>query len=162
MRKDILVAFALSSLLMITPLTGTAQENKLSGNLTEQPDIDVLVAQIRTVINDVLENYRHMPIISSLCDVILNLTWYPGNILYCVFLMGIIILLTITFFMAFLIFLVIPPNLLDLLIIFRNEYFINCPPANPFFDWPSKSLYTMFETEDNLTNTFDGCPCLQE
>ena len=161
MRKNILVAFALSSLLIIAPLSVIAQENKISSNLTEQPDIDGLVAQIRTVINEVLENYRHIPIISSLCNVILNLAWYPGNILYCIFLMGIIILLTIIFLLVFLIFLVIPPNLLDLLGIFENEHFRNCPPFTPFFDWPSKSIYTIIETKDNI-NSFDGCPCLQE
>ena len=158
MRKEILITFAIASLLLITPLTGIAQENKVSNNLIEQPDIDGLVAQIRTVANEILEKYGHIPIISSLCNMILNslnliVLWVICWVIYIIcflfipiiwfcFLMGLYIGQTILWY------------ILAVAMIIDSE----CPDL---FSPPIKSIYTMLNVDDN-TQSFDDCACLQE
>jgi len=163
MKKEILITILCTSLMLVTPFTSIAQENKVSNNLPEQPnDVDGLVVQIRTVVNDILVKYGHIPLVRSLCNMINNiLSWYPGNILYCILLF----ILAVPLASLLLIIGWWYRNLFYLVILILHEFDSNCPPKTPFFfDWSSsfQSIYTMLETKDNLTNTFDGCPCLQE
>ncbi|UCF49087.1 MAG: hypothetical protein JSU91_04875 [Thermoplasmatales archaeon] len=85
MNKPILIALCCASLMLVTPLTSVAQENTVSNNLPEQPnDVEGLVAQLRVVIDEILEKYGHIPMVSSLCDVIIKLDWFPGFIVYLI------------------------------------------------------------------------------
>ncbi len=163
MKKIILITILCASLMLITPLTSVAQENKISNNLSDKPDIDGLVVQIRTAVDEILQKYGHIPMVRSQCDVILNtLDWFPGNIVFCIILF----------------ILLIPLALLAMYFLGTgNDYYwqlfgalsfavawtldSNCPPGTPFFNWPFQTIYTMLETKFNI-NTFDDCPCLQE
>ena len=75
MKKYILIAMVFVSLMLITPFTVVARENKISSNLSEQPDIDGLVAQIRVVIDEILQKYGHIPMVSHICDKLDNITF---------------------------------------------------------------------------------------
>jgi hypothetical protein len=146
--------------MLVTPLTGVAQENTVSNNLPEQPnDVEGLVAQIRTVVDEILQRYGHIPMVSSLCNVILNS-------------LGLIVFWVICWVIFIICILFVP--VLWFCYLMGLDYFVEkifwnvllvadiidseCPDI---FSPPIKSLYTMLETKDNI-NTFDGCPCLQE
>jgi len=62
MKKEILIACICIILILITPFTVVAEENKITSNIVEEPDVDGLVDQIRFVINEILQNYGHLPI----------------------------------------------------------------------------------------------------
>ena len=55
MKKPILITLLCTCLMLVTPLVGVAQENKISNNPSEQPDIDGLVSHLRVVIDEILE-----------------------------------------------------------------------------------------------------------
>ena len=160
MKREILITLCCASLMLVTPLVGVAQENTVSSNLPEQPDdVEGLVAQIRTVIDEILQRYGHIPMVSSLCNVIQNA-------------LGLIVLWVICWVIFIICLLFIPVVWLFILLgldyIWQNIMWTilgvamildsECPDI---FSPPIKSLYTMLETKDNI-NTFDGCPCLQE
>ena len=169
MKKTILITLCCASLMLVTPLVGVAQQNQVSNNLPEQPnDVEGLVAQIRVVIDEILQRYGDIPMVRSLCNLIIKLDWFPGIIVSCIFLWMI--------FISSMVILGKIDNILyglniniSLLRIFLVPFLIlasilnnNCPPSTPiFWDWSFKSLYTLSETKDSI-NTFDGCPCLQE
>ena len=163
MKKHILIAFVCASLILITPFTVVAQENKISSNLTEQPDIEGLVAQLRVVIDEILQKYGHIPMVANLCNMILDLSDLIGKILYCIAL----IIIFIPFAILFLFFgLVLRLEQIGLAFgvyafITVMEYDLNCPPSTPFFDWPLKSIYILSDTND-IPNLVNDCPCLEE
>ena len=161
MKKEILVTLCCASLMLVTPFTTIAQENKVSDNLTDKPGIDSLVAQIRTVIDVISQKYSHIPMVRSLSNAIINLLG----------LIGLWILCTIIFIIAILL------GLIVVILIFFNfddvanyiaafvfailwELDSNCPDIWDFIP-PFKSLYHLSETKD-ITNLVKDCPCLQE
>lgn len=93
MKKEILITLYCAGLILVTPFTTIAQENKVSNNLTDKPDIDGMVAQIRDMIDEVLEKYRYLPMVNNLFDMIINTLNSFGLILYCISLIIIAILL---------------------------------------------------------------------
>ena len=66
--------------LSIQPSIATVQPK---GEIVVEPDVEGLVAQLRVVINKILQTYGHNPIIRSLCNMILDLTWFPGKNIIC-------------------------------------------------------------------------------
>jgi len=52
MKKYILITMFFVSLMLITPLTVVAQENKIKSIITENPVVDRFIAQINNRIND--------------------------------------------------------------------------------------------------------------
>ena len=163
MKKPILITLLCTGLMLVTPLSGVAQENKISNNISEQSNIEGLVAQITTVIDEILQRYRHIQVVKGLCNVVINSLGLIVDIIFCIILFIILILffllmLFITNIIGF-----IPYYLSSLVFALFLKYDNNCPPKTPFFfDWFSsfQSIYTMLETKDNLTQSFDGCPCL--
>ena len=162
MKKIILITILCASLMLITPLTSVAQENKISNNLSDKPDIDGLVVQIRTAVDEILQKYGHIPMVRSQCDVILNtLDWFPGNIVFCIFLILIILSLEILFFLLLRLDIASYTLWVILLILFSysSSY---CNPLNSFnINLSHQPIFTLSETNDS-TNQLDGCPCLQE
>ena len=162
MKKPILITLCCATLMLVTPLTSIAQENKVSSNLTDSPDIDGLVTQIRTVVDEILQKYSHIPIISSLCNIILNTLSLIGNVIICIFL----IMLAIPIFILYGVFKYLRLDIL-LVRITLAAVFIGmviydyCSPFNKFISkLPFQSLYTLSEPRD-ITNLARGCPCLQ-
>ena len=155
MKKEILITLCCASLMLVTPLTSIAQENTVSSNLPEQPnDVEGLVAQIRTVIDEILQRYGHIPMVRSLCNVILNTLGLLGDLTICI-----IIIITALLTMPFIWYSYFIHSLFILCLLVVDDY---CPPYNNLISKLSfQSIYTMLETKDNI-NTFDGCPCLQE
>jgi hypothetical protein len=164
MKKPILITFCCAGLMLVTPLVGVAQENTVSNNLSELPnDVEGLVAQIRTVVDEILQRYGHIPIIAKQCGIILNLLELVGYMIICIFL----IMLFIPVFILHTVFLLLRLEYLrQYMAMFTVGIglltYVFCPPYNEFISkLPFQSIYTMLETKDNI-NTFDGCPCLQD
>jgi len=132
MNKEILIASLFIGILLVTPFSVVARENTISTNLTEQPDLEGLVAQLRVVIDDILQKYGHIPIVNNLCNIILGISDIIGRMIYCIFLIIILIPLVILF-------LIFNENeevsysLMVFIFISASEYDLNCPPGNPFF-----------------------------
>jgi hypothetical protein len=163
MNKEILIASLFIGILLVTPFSVVARENTISTNLTEQPDLEGLVAQLRVVIDEILQKYGHIPIVNNLCNIILGISDIIGRMIYCIFLIIILIPLVI----LFLIFDVLENEevsytLMLYIFIAGAEYDLNCPPGNPFFwDWPFKLFYTLLGKND-ISELVNDCPCLQE
>jgi len=164
MKKEILITLLCAGMLLVTPLVGIAQENKISDSIPDMSDdVEGLIAKIRTVVNEVLEKYGHIPTVRGLCNVILNTLDSAGDMIICIFL----IMLFIPVFILHTVFLLLGfENLRQYMAMFTVGIglltYVFCPPYNEFISIPSfKFIYTMLETKDNI-NTFDGCPCLQE
>ena len=161
MKKHVLIAFAIASLLLITPLTGIAQENKVSSNLSEQPDINGLVSQLRVVIDEILEKYGHILMIRTLCNMILNSLGIIGLWLLCTFILIYVILFgLIALVLSFLNFNIVAEYIVAIVFVILLELDSNCPTIWDFIQ-PFKSLFTLSKTND-FTNLIENCPCLQE
>ncbi len=164
MKREIFITLCCASLMLLTPLSGVAQENTISNNLPEQPnDVEGLVAQLRVVIDEILEKYGHIPMVSSLCNMILNSLGLIGRIIICIFVWIAIILLGLVFFILAFLSLnyaaVYVAAVIYYIAVTMNEF---CYPYKSLISkLPFESIYILTETKDN-TNTFDGCPCLNE
>jgi hypothetical protein len=163
MKKYVLIAILCAGLMLVTPLTGIASENKVSNNLPEYPDdVDGLVTELRVMIDEILEKYGHIPMISNLCNVILSLSNVIGKIIFCIA----IIIIEIPIIILMLLFALsgfhYPATYMQgLLLGFILTYDDNCPPGTPLsLKLPLKSIYTRLETND--ISDFNECPCLQE
>jgi hypothetical protein len=80
MKKSILIALFCVSLMLITPLTVVAQENKIRSIITENPVVDRFIAQINNRINDNMgkyENKPNLPIILDFIRFLLKLVFFP-------------------------------------------------------------------------------------
>ena len=162
MKKPILITLLCAGLMLVTPFTTIAKEHQVSNNLTDNPDIDGLIAQIRTVVDEIFEKYGHISIIANQCGLIINLLDSVEDMIICI----ILIMLTIPVIILFTIFAMLK---LDFLIQYMagiafvigtllDDY---CFTYNKSISKLSfQSINTMLETKDNLTQSFDGCPCL--
>jgi hypothetical protein len=166
MKREILITLLCAGIILITPLTSVAQENKISNNPSEQPDIDGLVSQLRIIIDEILEKYGHIPIVANLCNMIFNSFSFIGNYLICITILILLIPLAILFLIvdslglniAWWVVFLVSFELVSL-------YLLLCPPSItiPFInlETPFKSLSTLTETKD-ITNLIEDCPCIQE
>jgi hypothetical protein len=157
MKKEILVACICACLILVTPFTVVARENTLSNNLTDEPDIEGLVAQLRVVIDEILQKYGYIPMIRTLCNYIHNTMNLIGKIILCailwaifipIFIISELIYITMGWVHGFI------PWLLDyvqLLLILMIG--LECNFFGP--------LWNITETND-ITNLAKDCPCLQE
>jgi len=158
--------------MLITPFTTIALENKVSNNLPKQPnDVEGLVAQIRVVIDEILEKFRHNSKVVNQCDIILKL------------LVLIIKLLLLPFRLVFCIFFIIFSSALIMVLVklwdkfpeLENEiwmmvFFLDiiwaftCAPSSFPFKSSILSLKTKYIiSEPNyITKSFYSCPCVQE
>jgi len=88
MKKEIIIAIICAGLMLGTTFSVVARENTISSNITEKLDVEELVAQIRIVINEILQKYGHIPMVSYLCDILVKstfvLTWIY-LLLYAIF-----------------------------------------------------------------------------
>jgi len=158
MKKEILITLLCAGLMLVTPFTTIAQENKVSSNLTDNPDINGLIVQIRTVVNEILQKYGNIPMVRSLCNVIFNILDSFGLVLFCLFLEIILWPLVIIDTILFGVIGELPYYLT--LMCFLIAWIIDTECPDPFKQ-SFQSIYTMLETKDNI-NTFDCCPCLEE
>ena len=160
MKKEILIALLCAGLMLVTPFTAVAQENKISSNLKEQPDVEELLTQIRVVIDEILEKYRHIPIIGNLCNMVLNSLGLLGNIIICILLIIIAIPIgLVAVILAILGFDNIALNLAALVFIIIDISGDYCTPYNSFISkLPLKSISTLIEI-NNISEL--DCPCLQ-
>ena len=157
MKKEILITLLCAGLMLVTPLTGIAQENKISNNISEQSNIEGLFAQITTVIDEILQRYGHIQVVKGLCNVVLNSLGLVGRIIFCVFLY--ILLIPLTLLAG--IFLVLEFDYLwrifgGLAILISLRTSIEC---SGYFNPSFKSIYTLSGTND--ISEID-CSCLQE
>jgi len=161
LKKPILITLLCASLMLVTPLTGVAQENKIRDSIPDIPDdVYKLGAKIKDVVNEILVKYVDIPTVRSICNVILNITDAIGRIIYCIILA----------------FLIIPIGILAIFfgLVLRNEYigyylavlvWVIVGEINSvcywYFNPPFQSIYTMLNVNNNI-QSFDDCPCLQE
>ena len=160
--KKILITIFCASLILVTPLSGVAQDNKISNILFEQPGIDGLVYQLRVVIDEILEKYGHIPMVRALCNVILNSLGLIGLILYCIIFFIIAILLGLVFLIFAIMGLYYVPSLIAqivFIILMDLIYYCNEPIIN--LKIPIISLYKTLET-NKIIKLIKDCPCLYE
>jgi len=163
MKKEILITLLCAGLMLLTPFTTIAHENKVSSNLTDNPDINGLIVQIRTVVNEILQKYGHIPMVSNLCNVILNALDLFGNILICIILILLLIpcflLIAVSYYTGMGILLY---NVFWIIIVIGMTMEDYCLPYNSLISiLPLKSIYTLTET-NVITELVRDCPCLQE
>ena len=144
--------------MLVTPFTTVAQENKESNNVTDKPDAEGLVAQIRTVIIEVLQKYGHIPNVRNPCNAILNKLDSIGLILFCIS----ILVVELPIIILFIIFETLGITKIwyplgQILFILFHIFDSNCNELIP----PFKSIYSLSETKD-INNLANDCPCLQE
>jgi len=158
MKKEILITLLCASLMLVTPFTTAAQENKVTSNLKDEPDVEGLVAQITDVIDEILQKYGHNSMVRSLFNLILDLIWYPGKIIICVFLYIIFSFIGALWVYAWQVF-NLSGKLLEVLMIHVFGLFIiaGCIP------WPYKSLKSITNLKDigDIINLVNDCPCLK-
>ncbi len=168
MKKEILIATLFAGLLLVTPLSGVAQENKISNILSEQTDVDDLVAQIRVVTNEILENYGHIPLIKTLCNRIIGVLDTIGLVLFCV-IFGFLVALPLAIIMLVMFFTGLTDTYVGQTIFFAlfAIFFIwdfNCN----FIAFPTdkliSSVNSMFALTglNNSSDSIKKCPCLNE
>jgi hypothetical protein len=85
MNKKILIILVCVNLLLITPFTVVAQENKISSNITEQPNIKGLVTNLRVIVKEILQKHGHNSIVSYLCNRTIDSLCIVGFILGLMF-----------------------------------------------------------------------------
>ena len=157
MNKKIPIVVGITILFLVVgiqPVIATVEPEK------QPDDVDGLIAQIDTIVNEILQKYGHNPMIRGLCNVILDLIWFPGKIVICVLLYVVTMFIAQLWVWAWQVFdLPIADYLLYLAAsIFILLIVIDCIP----FPYKiSNPIFTILETKD-ITNQLDGCPCLQE
>ena len=162
MKKEILIAILCTCLILVTPFSVVARENKISSNLTDEPDVEELVAQIRTIVNDALQKFRHIPIVKGLCNMIINTIDMVGigRLILCVFLFSLLIPLALiagTFLVLDIdYFWQIFGGLTLIVAMIMDDW------CSEYYNSPFQSIYTMLETKPYPDYPLDDCPCLQE
>ena len=175
MKKTTLITLFCVCLMLVTPFSVIARENTISSNLKEQPDIERIVAQIRVVIDEILQKYGNIPMVKSIFTWILGyliwifsmLIWIFSYIKYFL-----IIIYCVSFFIVLMLLVELAnvvynsgfSRLEDLILyfgLFLTFLYIGTgcgwfPPYNPL-----KSFYTLLKTND-ITNLAKDCPCLQD
>jgi len=160
MNKKILVACLCVTLMLITPLV-VAKENKITTNIMEESivvepnvdDIEGLVAQLRVVINEILQDYGHISMIRNQCNKIVDVLDSFGLIVYCIF-------LCVLFLPLFII--VLFMNFLGLwgTYIFNNILWLTLGIAMTIdLDCLSSGSNLSLNSMSNLINE---CPCMQQ
>ena len=165
MNKNMILAIGITFLflgLSIQPSIATPQLKKID----VEPDVEGLVAQIRVVINEILQDYGYIPIIRTLGDKILNISDLFGLIIYCIFLLFLLI-------PVFIIVLILTSlglggtylsiNLLWLTLGLAAKMDSDCPPRDSSLSL--KSLFSINRTvssDNSILIGFDECPCMQE
>jgi methionine-rich copper-binding protein CopC len=74
MMKKILITLVCATLMLITPFTVVAHENKITSTLIEESNVDRIVAQIKTRIDEKLEKYESKSNLTNLMEIILYLS----------------------------------------------------------------------------------------
>jgi hypothetical protein len=73
MKKEIIIVIICSGLIFFTPFTSIAKENTLTNDLIKHTNnLSNLVNKMRFQIDEILEKYGHLPMVSLLCNQILN------------------------------------------------------------------------------------------
>ena len=168
MKKETLITLLCAILMLVTPFTTVAKESKINNNKIEQPGIDELVAQLCIVIDDILEKYGHIPMVSNLCNAILSLSNIIGKIIYCI-VFGIVIFLLLAFAKLMILIGLGDTMFCKALLLFTIALTIGfsdeCLPDIPFpklfLNLSLNQIYTLSQTKD-ITNLAKDCPCLQE
>jgi hypothetical protein len=104
MKKYILITMFFVSLMLITPLTVVAQENKIKSIITENPVVDRFIAQINNRINDnkgKYENKQNLPIIWEFLRFLLKLVFFPLQLFVSIFKFILAIILSPVYLLAF-------------------------------------------------------------
>ena len=158
MKKEILIACICIILILITPFTVVAEENKITSNIVEEPDVDGLVDQIRFVINEILQNYGHLPIIKSLCNMILNTMNLLQRILYCILLY--VLFVPIAMLMVFFLSVGWTWGIGYFMIMFAfGLAMIIDSECTRYFSLKSFPIITELKEKSNVVSE---CPCMQE
>ena len=101
MKKEILITILCASLIVITPFNVVAREKTISNNIVEQPDVKEFINNYRVAVNEIFEEYSHIPMVFNLCKVLINFldSLSLGLILFCIFVyVEIFVCLVLTFF----------------------------------------------------------------
>jgi hypothetical protein len=174
MKKPILITLCVTGLMLFTPFTTVAQENKVADNLKYEPDKEELVTQLRGVINEILQKYGHIPIVKSIFTWILSYLIWILSVFIWIF-SYIKYFLIITYCVSFFIIIMLFSQLM--MVMYRNGfshlgeltlyfglflillyYITGCgwfPPYNPL------NPISYLKKTNYITNHPNDSPCLQ-
>jgi hypothetical protein len=159
MKKEILITLICAGLILVTPLSGVAQENKVTDNLKDEPDIEGLVSQIRTVVDEVLQKYGHIPMVRTLSNDILIKLNVPDNFFYCILLFSITIpVLLIYWIISWFGFGFYLQKIILVLFLDIQRFCTNSKSFTTIL--PLKKTYDMTEIND-ITELVSDCSCLK-
>jgi hypothetical protein len=148
MKKEILITILCTGLIIVTPIVVVARENTISNNLLEQPYVGELVAQIRTTINEILEEYGKDSKISNMCSVILFLLYFLARIALCILIFILAIPVLIFYFIALI---KGDMNLIAVISNIQASILMIIELCSPIY----------FKYQPKITKLVNGCPCLQ-
>lgn len=166
-NKKILVACLCIILMLITPFTVIARGNKVTSNLIEESDVEGLVAQLRVVINEILQEYGYIPMIRTICNKIVDVLDSFGLILYCIFLIVLMIPVAIIFLILYFlglrgtyIFLYVGSIILALSV----EFDFNCHKlvSSNLFLKSLSNIFSIDTSDSSILTGLDECPCMQQ
>jgi hypothetical protein len=165
MKKGIIIVLACASLMLVTPFTVVARENKVISNLSDNQYIEGIVSQLRFVFNEIFQNYGYTSRVANLCNVILNILGFFGLFLTCIGLFFILLIIEICMFISVFFRFTGPfEDFFTEAFLFLNPIFDSlCFPSSTLNNLkiPLKSLYILSETKD-IASLANKCSCLLE
>ena len=163
MNKKILLAVGITILflgLAIQPSVATVPPKKID----VEPDIEGLVTQLRVVINEILQDYSHIPIIRTLGNKIINILSLLGSIIICISLILLVSSLVIIFIIMGIlglkdndIYSALSIMILGLAIstmVFCSGYFIQFKTLS--------NINRLYASDSPTLTGLDECPCMQD
>lgn len=85
MKKEIIAVIVYSCIMLITPFSVVAQEDKIISNLTDKLDVKGSVFQHSIISNEIFEKYGSISKAANISSIILNLLGFIVKILYFIF-----------------------------------------------------------------------------
>jgi len=130
-------------------------------------DIEGLVTQLRIVINEILQDYGHIPIIRNLCNKIVDVLDSFGLILYCIFLIVLMIPVGIIFVILYFLGLRGTYILLyvgSIILWLSVEFDKNCLLliSSNLFIKSLSNIFSIDTSDSSILTELENCPCMQQ
>ena len=154
MKKEFLITILCAGLLIVTPIVVVARENSISNILSEHPDVEELVAQIRATLNEILKKYGQDPKVNNACGVILFLLYFLARIALCILIFILAIPVLIFYFIALI---KGDMKLIEVVSNIQASVLMIIELCSPiYFKYQPKITKI-----NDITNLVNDCPCLQ-
>ncbi|KYK32062.1 MAG: hypothetical protein AYK22_00445 [Thermoplasmatales archaeon SG8-52-3] len=167
MNKEILIAILFTIIMIVTPFITVARENKISNNLTDQPNIKELVIQLNVLIKKISQLYGYIPLVDSLCNRIIGILNTIVLFMFCA-IFGLFVAIPLAIIMLILFFSGITNTYIGqaifytlFLIFFIWDY--NCNfitfPVVSLLENLIKPIFTV-KNKNDILELYRECPCI--